>query len=156
MVSDTRWLLIRQLDQRFEELRAHRNSLQAPPGGWIRAIRRALGMTASQLAERMRLTPGRITQLEQQEAAGKATLSSLKKAADALDCDLIVTLIPRQSLDNRLRTKADERSADAVLEIAHSMSLEKQRPSDKALEEQRKALADEFLRGPLSRLWKKS
>lgn len=155
MALDTRWLLIRQLDQRFERLRHLRDVLQSPKGGWIRTIRRGLGMTVSQLAERLRVTPGRISQLESQEAAGKATLSSLIKAADALDCDLLIILLPRDSLEERLRKRAEKLSTAAVLEVAHTMALEQQLPSDSSLEAQKDAHVEELLRGPWSRLWKK-
>jgi len=156
MAQDTRWLVIRQLDQRFERLRKVRDILRSPKDGWIRTIRRALGMTVSQMAGRLDVTPGRITQLENQEAAGKATMSSLRKAADALDCELLIVLFPRDSLENRLREKAAERSTAAVLEIAHTMALEQQRPSDSALEAQKEAHVEELLRGPWNRLWKKT
>jgi len=156
MAHGTRWLVIRQLDQRFERLRNLRDILQPPKGGWIRTIRRALGMTVSQMAERLHVTPGRITQLEKQEAVGKATLSSLIKAADALDCELIFALLPRDSLESRLRERAAEHSAAAVLEVAHTMALEQQRPSDSALEAQKEAHVEQLLRGPWSRLWKKT
>lgn len=53
-----------------------------PECGWIRAIRDALGMTSQQLATRMGVTQPRITELEQAEAAGRVTLSSLQRAAD--------------------------------------------------------------------------
>ena len=155
MAQDTRWLLIRQLDQRFEHLRGFRDVLQSPRGGWIRTLRRGLGMTVGQMAERLQVTPGRITQLESQEAAGKATLSSLKKAADALDCELLVALLPRDSLGDRLRNRAVQHAAAAVLDVAHSMALEQQRPSDSTLAAQKDALVEELLRGPWSRLWKK-
>ena len=156
MNSDPRWLLIRQLDQHFGQLRLARESLSPPRGGWIRTIRRAVGMAVSQLATRMNVTPGRITQLEQQEVAGRATLSSLKKAADALDCDLVVALIPRGNLDQRVRKAANDRSASAVMQVAHSMSLEGQRTSNDSIEIQKGEMTDDLLRGPWSRLWSKT
>ena len=156
MTSDSRWLLIRQLDQRFEQLRSVKELLLPPRGGWIRTVRRALGMAVSQLAARLEVTPGSITQLEQQENAGRATLSSLKKAADALDCDLVFALIPRGSLEQRVRKAAEDCSATAVMHVAHSMALEQQRPADEALEAQQGDLEDELLHGSWTRLWAKN
>ena len=52
MSPDQAHLARKNLDRRLAPLRAE--PLIAPPSGWIKAIREALGMTAEQLARRER------------------------------------------------------------------------------------------------------
>ena len=79
-------LRLRQVD---EKLKPWRDMLPGEPKtGWIRAIRDALGMSSSQLAKRMGISQQAVTNLEQREAQGSATLSALRAAAAALDLEM--------------------------------------------------------------------
>ncbi len=55
MSPDQTILARKSLDRRLAPLRGE--PLIAPPNGWIKAIREALGMTTRQLAARMRRAP---------------------------------------------------------------------------------------------------
>ncbi|MBV8446883.1 MAG: mobile mystery protein A, partial [Hyphomicrobiales bacterium] len=92
----------RHLDQRLKALSAiTRNSL--PPRGWIRAIRDALGMTTVQLARRLGVSQPRITELEKSELSGSISLRSLRRAAEALGCQVVYVLVPNKPLEMVLR-----------------------------------------------------
>ena len=67
-----------------------------PTTGWIRAVRDALGLTLSDVAQRLKVTPPAIRSFEQAEAEDRITLGSLRRTADAMGCDLIYALVPRQ------------------------------------------------------------
>jgi predicted DNA-binding mobile mystery protein A len=76
----------RQLDAKLgDEALRH---LEPPKHGWIRTIRMALGMTSAQLGKRLGMTAQGAADLENRERDGTVTLGSLRKAADALECDL--------------------------------------------------------------------
>lgn len=77
-----------------------------PLHGWIRAVRDALGMTSRQLGERMGISQPAVTQLERSEADGGIRLDSLRRAATALDCDLVYALVPRTSLEETVSERA--------------------------------------------------
>lgn len=96
----------RRLDQRFEPLRSSRNLLAPPPVGWIRVIRDAIGMTASQLGKRLGVSQQRALAIEQAEISGGITHSSLARAADALDCELVYAIVPRASLERLVEDRA--------------------------------------------------
>lgn len=68
-----------------------------PASGWIRAVRDALGLTLSDVARRLKVTPPAVRSFEQAEAEDRITLGSLRRTADAMNCDLIYALVPRQS-----------------------------------------------------------
>ncbi len=101
-------------------------SLQRPLKGWIRSIRLALGMSGRHLAERLGVQTPRVVELEKAEALGNITLSSLKRAAEAMDCTLIYAFLPHSSLTETVRAQAQKVAADNVTRISHSMLLENQ------------------------------
>jgi predicted DNA-binding mobile mystery protein A len=111
------------LDSRFEQSAAHVLA-QRPTRGWIRAVRDALGMTSRQLAKRMGITQPAVAQLERSEAAGAIQLASLRRAAAALDCDLVYALVPRTSLEATVRSRAMARARRDVDAIDLAMRLD--------------------------------
>ena len=54
--------------------------------GWLKTIRKALGMSGSQVAKRLGVTKGRVSQAELAELSGSATLKSMKSIAQAMNC----------------------------------------------------------------------
>jgi predicted DNA-binding mobile mystery protein A len=113
------------LDGHFDEWQQLR-ALARPPRGWIRAIREALGMSAAVLAARLSITASAVTRLEQSEAAGKIQLDTLRRAADALGCDLVYLLVPRRPLDAVVRDRARELAHRHVAAVEQTMRLEDQ------------------------------
>src|ERR1700728_3983517 len=85
------------LNNHFDKWQQPR-ALARPPRGWVRAIREALGMSTTVLAARLGTTAGAVTRLEQSEAANRIRLDTLRRAADALGCDLVCLLVPRRPL----------------------------------------------------------
>ena len=65
-------------------------------------------MTGGQLAVRMGLSQPAVTQLERSEVAGRAHLDTLRRAAEALDCDFVYALVPRTSLEETVHARAVE------------------------------------------------
>jgi predicted DNA-binding mobile mystery protein A len=104
MSPDQTRLARKNLDRRFSQI--VREVMLAPPYGWVRAIREALGMTPQRLATRMGVTRPRVNMLEKAELSGATTLKSLRQAAEAMDCVLVYAIVPRTSLDEILREQA--------------------------------------------------
>lgn len=126
MTPQTRQMARRQLDKRIESLPNY-TQLKQPPKGWIKAIREAIGMTTRQLASRIGITQPTLTYLENAEAKGSITIDSLKRAANALDCDLAYVLIPRRGGLNEIVEEQAIKAARHKLKSAkHTMALEKQ------------------------------
>ena len=113
------------LDGHFDEWQPLRE-LARPPRGWVRAVREALGMSAAALADRLGITAGAVTRLEQSEAAGRVQLDTLRRAADALGCDLVYLLVPRRPLTMVVRERARELAREQVAAVAQTMRLEDQ------------------------------
>jgi predicted DNA-binding mobile mystery protein A len=113
------------LDAHFDEWQQLRG-LARPPRGWIRAIREALGMSAAALAGRLGTTSGAVTRLEQSEAADRIRLDTLRRAADALGCDLVYLLVPRRPLTAVVRDRARELAHYQIAATEQTMRLEDQ------------------------------
>jgi predicted DNA-binding mobile mystery protein A len=113
------------LDNHFDEWQPLRE-LARPPRGWVRAIREALGMSAAVLAARLGTTPGAVTRLEQSEAADRIRLDTLRRAADALGCDLVYLLVPRRPLTATVQDRARDVAREQAAAIEQTMRLEDQ------------------------------
>lgn len=117
------------LDSHFAEWQPLRR-LARPPRGWVRAVREALGMSAAVLADRLSVTPGAVIRLEQSEAADRIRLETLRRAADALGCDLVYLLVPRRPLGAVVRERAREVARWHVAAVEQTMRLEDQAPDE--------------------------
>lgn len=136
------------LDQRFEAWRQLPAQGKRPFGGWIRAIREALGMRAEDLAGRMGVSQPSLTRLEKSERSGTIGLDTLARAADALDCDVVYALVPRRPLDDIVADQARRRALQRVSRVAHTMALENQALDASDLEKRVKLATDLFLTSP--------
>lgn len=146
-------LQIRQLDKQLARWRMPARS-PAPRTGWLRAIRHALGMSTSQLARRLGISQPRVLKLEKAEIDGSVTLASLRKAAEALGCEFVYALVPREPLEDMVRKQADRVAKAELRSVSHTMALEKQGTSKAVESQQLKALRERLLAGPRRRLWK--
>ncbi len=117
----------------------------APSRGWIRALRDALGMTAEQLGDRMGITQPSVQRLELSEAEGTIQLSSLRRAAEALDCEVVYALVPRRTLRETYDAAARAVARRELSRVGHSMALEDQAVGDDEDEERlRRFIAEEL------------
>ncbi|HVZ34791.1 MAG TPA: mobile mystery protein A [Polyangiaceae bacterium] len=153
--SRTHLLAATQLDRKLPSLREAASLLRRaqPAGGWIRALRRALGMSSAALGRRLKLAQQSVVQLEENERTGAITLASLRRVAAALDAELVYAIIPRKDLREILAERAKEVARKRVASVAHSMTLEAQALTDKEFEERVEELARELERRPRD-LWR--
>lgn len=99
---------IKQFDKQREEWQAITSKYGRPKTGWVRTLRKTLGMTAEQLAKRLGLKRARIVQLEKAEIQDAVTLRALKAAAEAMDCKFVYAIIPKTSLETIFQNRAKE------------------------------------------------
>jgi predicted DNA-binding mobile mystery protein A len=145
----------RQLDKRLSILR-NTDMLTRPPRGWIKAIREALGMTTAQLGKRLGVSQPRAVAIEKAEVTGSITLNSLERAAQALDCHLVYTLVPRESLNNIVKARATLHAESRLKAIGHTMKLEAQGVDTLDEQAQLESLVRKLVEKGGSALWEKS
>jgi len=93
---------------------------------WIGYFRKALGMTLSQLAARMELSYTAARELEQGEMSDRITLRSLKRAAGALNCELVYAFVPRSGLDEMRENQARAKARSILKRARLQMEMEDQ------------------------------
>lgn len=89
-------------------------------------------MPAAELGRRMGVSQSTVVDIERNEEAGTVRLDTLRRAADALDCDLVYFLVPRRDLNEAVRDQALRVARQHRNMVAHHGRLEAQISSDEA------------------------
>jgi predicted DNA-binding mobile mystery protein A len=122
----------RGLDQRVSVLKAASQAATKPARGWLRAVRDAVELSQEQVARKLGVKRQSYADLEQAESRGAASLSSLQRAAEAMDCELVYFIVPRASVAGTFSELA--RNYDPQFQhlqaSEHSMALEDQAVGD--------------------------
>lgn len=141
-------------DRKFSDFQAAAAVLRyRPVKGWIRAIRSALGMSVTALAERLGVSHSTVLSQEKAELTGRIQIDTLRRIADALDAELIVAMVPRKPIDETLRERAREIARQEMSSTVQSMRLENQEVDANATKEQFETLVENLVREP-KKLWR--
>ena len=149
MKRQTRGKVRRSLDVRFGTLPPV-TAFEPPKDSWIKAIRESLGMSAADLGARMGITPQSVLALESSEAEGRVRIESLRRAAAALDCTFVYTVVPREGLEVNVRRQAESVFEKTMRGVSHSMKLESQEKTPD--ESTKRELVSEIMNSPA--LWR--
>ena len=126
-----------QLDKKLEVFKNLVGFIPQP--GWIKTIREVLGLSASQLGEKVGIDQSRISRLENAEPMGNLKLSSLQKIAKGLNMYFVYAFVPEATLESMVRDQAKRIALKRLETLDNTMRLEKQALSD---EDKKKALED--------------
>ena len=124
-----------------------------PKEGWIRSLRKALGMSSPQLARRLSISKSQASQMERMEVEDRITLKQLRRVADALDCDLTYALVPRKPVKAMVRDRARLKAIKLVKKADVQMKLEAQRLSSESLDAQIEVEVERLMREMPRDLW---
>jgi len=123
-----------RLDERLQTINLR--EIPRPHRGWIRAVREALGMSATELGQRMNISQQSVVNLEQSEGRSTIQLDTLERAAAAMDCELVYAIVPRTSLDEIVQARAHDKARQMLATVEHHSRLENQSVSEADLEAQ--------------------
>jgi predicted DNA-binding mobile mystery protein A len=152
-MKDKEVLRLQQIDDALAPYRGL-IELQIPRRGWVRAIKEALGMTSRQLASRIGVrAPQTVEDMQQYEVSGTIKLQTLRKLAEALDCQLVYALVPRKSLEQIRRERARLVAQRLLKRVSHSMKLEDQGVSKRMEEGELDRRVEKLLAGSPKALW---
>lgn len=152
MIQKFKTLERKQMMQRLEWLSANQSTLARPREGWIRTMRKLLGMSAPQVAKRLGVSQPRIIELEKGELSDNTTLKAMRAAAEAMNCRFEYSFIPQVPVDQYLKERAYEVARARVAYVSYHMELEKQGISQKEKKEQIEQIVDELLKNP-KKIW---
>ena len=145
-------LILEQYQAKLDQL-PDLQALTRPREGWIRTLRKALGMSSPQLANRLGIGKAQASQIERMESEDRITLTQLRRVADALDCDLRYALVPRQPLADQLRQQAQKKARTLVNKTHIQMTLEAQQLPPEKLQAHIDAETERLLREMPRNLW---
>ncbi len=144
---NARVLQIRALDKKTSDLKSAKN-IVLQSSGWIKTVREAIGMTVSQLAARLGVTQPRITKMESNEDNLK--LSTMKKAAEAMNCEFVYYFKPRTTFQNLVDEQAQKKAVEVLKTVNVNMALENQEiAEDKAV----KDFASDLINKKIKQIW---
>jgi predicted DNA-binding mobile mystery protein A len=149
------WLKIKQLDKQLKEWQSVSKKYGAPRDGWIKTLREALSMSATQLANRLGLSRARITQLENAEINDAVTIRALREAASAMECEFIYAIVPKgnSTLEEIIKSRAKKIAEERINRVSHTMSLEEQGLQDNILQDQKDDLAKNLYTALNKKFW---
>ena len=146
----------RKIIERKIESLAPLRKYQAPPSGWLKAIRGALGISTRQIAERIGIRHEAIVQFEQSEVKGGVSLATLQKVARAMNCKLVYAIVPAEpfsDLEGIIDDQALKTAASLVSRVDHTMRLEKQGTPEESSKKKVKEVAIELKSKMDSNFW---
>ena len=97
--------------------------------GWLREVRQVVGIPVKEVARRLGVCKWEVFRLEKSESESRIMLGTLRRAAEALDCDLVYALTPRRGTLEELAAEqraAREKERDAALEIVRKEEKERE------------------------------
>ena len=92
-------------------------------------------MSLADLAARMHVAESTVLRLERGEKAGTTQLETLRRAAEALDCELVYALVPRKPLADQVDEQAHRVASRVLSAVVHTMALEDQVAPERATAE---------------------
>ena len=121
--------------------------------GWIKTVRKALGMSGSQLAKRLGVTKGRVSQAESAELSGGSTIMSMQNMAQAMDCRFVYAIIPKKEIHSIIRDRAILKAKEQIKAASTQMALEAQSLNHEQLAFEVDRLASDIIKNMPSDLW---
>ncbi len=145
-------LIQEQLDMTLERLACMRDA-QLPGKGLLRAVRAARGMSGKQFARRLSVSAPWVSALEKKELTGSVTIKTMSQAAEALDCVFVYAVVPRKSLADCVRRRAEIVAEKKLGRVSHTMLLEAQQLSQTELRNAFEAEVEILIREMPKELW---
>ena len=129
------------------------HSSDVPPEGWITTVRKALGMSVQQLADRLAVSRSAIYQTEQNERSKTISIGQMEKLAEAMGARFVYGIVPKGSVDEIIMDQARLKARSVLRRTNAHMALEKQALPLDFLNEEIESLAREIAEKRPSDLW---
>jgi predicted DNA-binding mobile mystery protein A len=127
MEAQIRAILLEGLQQKLGALSGARAAAERPARGWLRAVREATGIAQAEVASRMGVKRQSYAQFENAEETGAISLASLRRASEAMGCELVYFVVPREPAARSFTELAEvhDPAARHLRATEHSMALKR-------------------------------
>ena len=119
-------LIRRQVSLKLENLRGGLHAIKGIKS-WSKYMRHALGMSVTQLARRLAIAQSTTSDLEKREIEGRLTIKKLREVAEAMECDLVYSFVPKKPLEDIVFNQAKIKALKSIEQSDTHMSLEDQK-----------------------------
>jgi predicted DNA-binding mobile mystery protein A len=153
MSSIQKTLIQKQIDELIQSIVTGKQ--KAPTAvAWIQTARLALGMSLRQLAERVGVSVSALTNFEKREQTDTVSLATLKKAANAMDMELVYFLKPKDgSIKNAVEKQARKKAQEILNQSNQTMKLEDQETNSSSQEQELERLTKDIMSKMPQNLW---
>ncbi len=99
-----------------------------PSGGWIRRMRKALGMSGAALSRRLGGGRTQVANLERYEREEGVSLRNMREAAEAMGCRFVYAIVPPSgsNVESLINRQARKKTKKQIHAAAGHMALEDQ------------------------------
>ena len=115
-----------QIKRKLAWLSENQDILARPEKGWFRMMRKILGMTGLQVAQKIGVSQPRIMEIEKAEINDSTTLKTMRAVAEAMNCRFEYVFVPRKPVDLFLKERAYDVTRSKVERLSAHMKTEKQ------------------------------
>jgi predicted DNA-binding mobile mystery protein A len=126
-----------------------------PVEGWLTVLRKALGMSGSEVAARAGVSRNAVYQAERNERDGAITINQMHKLAQAMGGRFVYAIVPEEgAVDTVIRAQARRKAEARVQRASTHMALEQQSLTRAQTAQRIDELTDELAREIPPDLWK--
>ncbi len=151
-----KYIVMSQYREKVNQVASKLGGVTAPPEGWLRTVRIALGMSAAQLARRLKKTRALVSNTEKAELSGSVTLKTMQAMSQAMGCRFVYAIVPEYSIEKILDARAEEKAEQRVRETSEHMALEQQGLSKQQITFEIARLKNEMLKDMPRDFWNDS
>lgn len=146
-------IISKQYQDKVNSTAMKASHIELPPEGWLCTVRKALGMSAAQLARRLGVTRAQVSKTEKGELNGTVSLKTLQNMAEAMGCRLTYAIIPDTNVEDILAARAQQQATRRVEEAHKHMALEDQTLSQDQITFEVDRLQKDILQNPPADFW---
>jgi predicted DNA-binding mobile mystery protein A len=100
------------------------------PETWLKAVRTAIGLSAVEMAKRLGVVKWDVYKMEKSEEKASIQIGTLRRAAEAMGCELVYALVPKVGSIASLAAREREAARAAEEErLAKRLSERERQPS---------------------------
>ena len=144
-MSNVKDTVLRQYARIMNNAAQEVSSLKTPNEGWIKTMRKALGMSAPDLARHLGVTKPAIYQAERKERDQGITLKQMQRLANAMGGKFVYAIVPDGKIEDILHNQARAKAKSIVANASVHMALEDQLLSPELLQEEIERVATRLL-----------
>jgi predicted DNA-binding mobile mystery protein A len=149
-------VVTRQYKDQVDRVASDLKRVAMPKEGWIKTIRKALGLSGAQLARKMGKTRAAISNMEKAELSGGVTLAAMQQIAESLDCRFVYAIVPSGQVEDIIAKQAQKKAEALVNTANYQMALEAQSLDKDKIVYEVERLKQSFIRDLPADFWNDS